>query len=143
MLNSLFHLQVQDWSYLDAIYFLFTSISTVGYGDLLPQGEVFLLLSSLYVLLGLALLAKVIGDIRRTAFSVMVDTEHAIIRKLEKAGMKAKSGITKSARRMFFWRNRAVAPEEMTPQDDDNMLAPPVEMQGESVPASPPSNPMG
>ena len=53
----------KDWDYLDAFYFIFISISTVGFGDVLPGNKEFFLLSFIYQLFGLALVAMVINVI--------------------------------------------------------------------------------
>ncbi|CAH8438837.1 unnamed protein product [Schistosoma turkestanicum] len=45
-----------EWSILDLIYFAFISISTVGFGDLVPETDVFLaVLSIVYIIIGLAI----------------------------------------------------------------------------------------
>jgi voltage-gated potassium channel len=39
LLSVLFFHYVEGWSYLDAAYFTTSTISTVGYGDLVPQSD--------------------------------------------------------------------------------------------------------
>lgn len=50
-----------DWNYLDAVYFVCVSLSTVGFGDIVPTHSQFFLLTTLYLLIGLALVAMVIN----------------------------------------------------------------------------------
>ena len=50
-----------SWSYLDAVYFVFVSISTIGFGDIVPTQNYFFLMTSVYILFGLALVAMVIS----------------------------------------------------------------------------------
>ncbi|VDD79546.1 unnamed protein product [Mesocestoides corti] len=46
-----------EWSPLDAVYFSFTSITSIGLGDLVPTSDVFLnVFSLLYIIVGLAVM---------------------------------------------------------------------------------------
>lgn len=56
----------EDWSFLDASYFCFITLSTIGFGDLVPgrtvlstpeDGQMTLAICALYLLFGMALLA--------------------------------------------------------------------------------------
>lgn len=55
----------EDWNYLDGSYFCFVTLSTIGFGDLVPGASVVgnsgsqekLVICSLYLLAGMALLA--------------------------------------------------------------------------------------
>ncbi|XP_067948348.1 TWiK family of potassium channels protein 18-like [Watersipora subatra] len=47
-----------DWSNLDAIYFLFVTTSTIGFGDVLPSHPKKFLFTSVYVFFGLSLLSS-------------------------------------------------------------------------------------
>jgi len=63
-LGAAMYCQWESWTYLDAFYFIFISISTIGFGDVLPDHPKYFLLSSFYILLGLALVAMVITVIQ-------------------------------------------------------------------------------
>lgn len=52
----LFH-KMQNWSVLEALYFCFTSLSTIGFGELTPSGNLTLYLASAYILVGMAVVA--------------------------------------------------------------------------------------
>ena len=45
---------VYQWSLADSVYFVFSTVSTVGFGDILPQDSLSYLVSGGYVLIGLA-----------------------------------------------------------------------------------------
>jgi len=53
----------EKWTYLEAFYFIFISISTIGFGDVLPEHPKYFLGSSIYILVGLSLVAMVINVI--------------------------------------------------------------------------------
>lgn len=53
---ALFH-RTQPWNVLESLYFCFTSLGTIGFGDLQPQGTVAQYLASGYILFGMAVVA--------------------------------------------------------------------------------------
>ena len=62
MVGGIFmYVQWEDWDYLEAFYFIFISISTVGFGDVLPSDKECFVASFIYQLFGLALLGMVIN----------------------------------------------------------------------------------
>lgn len=52
----LFH-KVQQWGVLESLYFCFTSLGTIGFGDLAPKGNVAQYAASAYILIGMAVVA--------------------------------------------------------------------------------------
>lgn len=52
----LFH-KMQNWSVLEALYFCFTALGTIGFGELTPTGNLTLYLASAYILIGMAVVA--------------------------------------------------------------------------------------
>lgn len=62
-LSSVAYRFIEDWSYLDALYFAIVTISTVGYGDIVPKtsgGRVLNILFTLISFCGIFLLFRVI-----------------------------------------------------------------------------------
>jgi len=72
LLGAVIYRQWEEWSYLEAFYFIFISVSTIGFGDVLPDHPKYFLLSSVYVLIGLSLVAMVINVIME-AMTVQLD----------------------------------------------------------------------
>ena len=58
--------QWEDWNYIEAIYFIFITISTVGFGDVLPDCPGLFLISYMYILVGLALAGMTINIMMKT-----------------------------------------------------------------------------
>lgn len=52
------------WTFFDGFYFAFITVTTVGFGDLVP-GDYLMLLCTLYILIGLALTSTIIELVRR------------------------------------------------------------------------------
>ncbi|XP_030060566.1 potassium channel subfamily K member 18 [Microcaecilia unicolor] len=46
----------KEWSYTDAFYFCFITLTTIGFGDIIPQHPNFFLLLSLYIIIGMAIM---------------------------------------------------------------------------------------
>lgn len=49
--------RIQNWGVLESLYFCFTSLGTIGFGDLLPKGQVAQYAASAYILVGMAVVA--------------------------------------------------------------------------------------
>jgi hypothetical protein len=52
----LFH-EVQHWSVLESLYFCFTALSTIGFGDLQPKTEIGQYVACVYIIVGMAIVA--------------------------------------------------------------------------------------
>lgn len=49
--------RLQSWGVLESLYFCFTSLGTIGFGDLLPKGNIAQYAASAYILVGMAVVA--------------------------------------------------------------------------------------
>lgn len=49
--------RLQSWGVLESLYFCFTSLGTIGFGDLLPKGSIAQYAASAYILVGMAVVA--------------------------------------------------------------------------------------
>lgn len=61
--GGLIYSYMEGWSYLTAIYFLFVSFSTVGFGDYVPEKQAARIFTMFYLLFGLASATIVLGAI--------------------------------------------------------------------------------
>lgn len=59
-----FDLYEDGWTFFDGFYFSFITVTTVGFGDLVP-GDYLMLYCTLYILVGLALTSTIIELVRR------------------------------------------------------------------------------
>ncbi|KAK7068829.1 hypothetical protein SK128_014910 [Halocaridina rubra] len=55
----------EDWTFFEAFYFCFITMTTIGLGDLVPARTEFMLVCTLYILIGLALTSTIIELVRR------------------------------------------------------------------------------
>ncbi|XP_068145675.1 TWiK family of potassium channels protein 18 isoform X2 [Drosophila tropicalis] len=53
-----------DWTYLDAFYYVFISMSTIGFGDLVPSNPFYVMVSMIYLIFGLALTSMFINVVQ-------------------------------------------------------------------------------
>lgn len=52
---TVFYRLVEQWAWIDALYFAVVTIATVGYGDLVPQTVLGKLFTIVYILMGIGL----------------------------------------------------------------------------------------
>lgn len=60
---ALFH-RIQTWNVLESLYFCFTSLGTIGFGELEPKGNVAQYAASAYILIGMSIVSMCFNLIR-------------------------------------------------------------------------------
>lgn len=59
--GTMFYSTVENMTILDALYFSFTTLTTIGYGDLYPTTAIGKIFTMIYAVVGLGIMASFIG----------------------------------------------------------------------------------
>lgn len=95
LLGGMMYTFWESWGYLDAFYFVFISISTIGFGDITPAHTKYFMVTSVYVFIGLALISMCINVV--IEFYVM--SLKAAVNQVDKVTSKVKKGCHCGSRR--------------------------------------------
>lgn len=82
---TLFMFLEEEWSFFDSFYFCFITMTTIGFGDLVPQKPQYMFLCTLYILVGLGLTSTII-EIVRTEYAKSWERLQALAEALRKLG---------------------------------------------------------
>jgi potassium channel subfamily K len=100
----------QQWSYLQSLYFSYTSLLTIGYGDFHPQsnsGKAFFVIWSLLAVPSLTILISNMGDTIVKTFSDITVSIGAVTVLPEEQGFRA--GFITLAKRFLGWTQNIVS----------------------------------
>ncbi|XP_066906173.1 TWiK family of potassium channels protein 18 isoform X2 [Halyomorpha halys] len=61
---GVFWIWESDWTFFESFYFIFISMSTIGFGDLVPQNQMYMMASIVYLVFGLALTSMCINVVQ-------------------------------------------------------------------------------
>lgn len=74
---TLFYHSVEGWSWIDALYFSVTTISTVGLGDLSPQTDFGKLFTTIYIFVGVGVFVGLFTQFARALLKVEGDSKES------------------------------------------------------------------
>ena len=63
LVGTIFFNQVEGWSYVDSFYFSTITLTTIGYGDLVPTHDHSKAFTSLYALLGVGVMLYILSSV--------------------------------------------------------------------------------
>ena len=75
----LFHF-VENWRWIDSLYFCVTTLTTVGYGDFSPQTDAGKIIFIFYILSGLGILITFVNTFSRK----IIEYRLGLLKKMEK-----------------------------------------------------------
>lgn len=61
--GAIFYHFIENWNWIDSIYFSVITLTTVGYGDFYPQTDVGKLFTIFYILTGIGLMLSFINEL--------------------------------------------------------------------------------
>lgn len=59
--GTVFYHFIEKWTFVDAFYFCIVTLATVGYGDLVPKTDFGKLFTTVYIVIGIAILGAFIN----------------------------------------------------------------------------------
>ncbi len=65
--GTFFYARAEDWNWLDALYFSVMTLTTVGYGDLVPKQPLSKVFTMIYVLIGIGVLLVFVEKVAKHA----------------------------------------------------------------------------
>lgn len=64
LIGALLYTFWEQWTFFESFYFVFISMSTIGFGDYVPQHPIFMMASIIYLVFGLALTSMCINVVQ-------------------------------------------------------------------------------
>jgi hypothetical protein len=71
LLGTLVFHYIEDWTLLESFYFTVSTLTTVGYGDLVPTHDISRFFAALYILVGVGLALAALGLIGATYVEII------------------------------------------------------------------------
>ncbi|SLN59448.1 voltage-gated potassium channel [Roseovarius gaetbuli] len=73
--GTLFYHTIEGWSWIDALYFSVTTISTIGLGDLSPRTDFGKLFTIIYIFVGVGVFVALFAQFARALLKVEGDSK--------------------------------------------------------------------
>lgn len=94
LVGTLAYHQVEGWRYLDSLYFTVITVTTIGYGDFVPQTDLGKILTIIFPFLGIVMAFYIFSLLGRYMFS------KNLRERLREAGrLNGKRGVRKIRRK--------------------------------------------
>lgn len=71
--GTIFYHNIENWSWLNSIYFSVITLSTVGYGDLAPQTDFGKIFTIIYIFLGIGVILSFVSSVASHARQQLPD----------------------------------------------------------------------
>lgn len=71
--GTVFYRSIEGWSWIDALYFSATTMSTVGLGDLSPQTDAGKLFTIIYIFVGVGVFVALFAQFARALLRIQDD----------------------------------------------------------------------
>jgi Ion channel. len=81
--GTTFYHVTEKWSLLNSFYFSFTTLTTIGYGDFVPQTVIGKLFTVFYTIVGIGMMAIFIVTVAKTYLEKNLEKKHKINQKHE------------------------------------------------------------
>ena len=78
-----YHFSQDNWTYIDGLYFSIVTLSTCGYGDMTPQGSFSIIFTTIYILIGLGLIAGAISVLASAFLESQFEKSHELTKSIE------------------------------------------------------------
>ncbi|VVB65788.1 Calcium-gated potassium channel MthK [Candidatus Gugararchaeum adminiculabundum] len=65
--GMIFYHNVEGWSYIDALYFSVTTLTTIGYGDHVPHSDLSKIFTMVFIIIGIGIMLAFINVIAKHA----------------------------------------------------------------------------
>ena len=105
--GMMFYMNVEHWSFINALYFCVVTLGTVGYGDITPATDAGKLFTVIYIIVGLS----VIGGFFATVGKLIDPQRLLSLRSAMPDLMKEKEALAKERERVASLIHRDEAPE--------------------------------
>lgn len=63
IIGTLVYHELEDWNYLDAFYFSFITLTTIGFGDFAPQTDAGKIFTIIYIIVGVGIILAFINTL--------------------------------------------------------------------------------